>query len=394
MNRIVWLVFLFSSMICVVAFSTVQNFYWTRTSTGGTQISVFNPVIVGPGVCVFQGLGESSLKASGEWTYHEDRGGFSSNLGRLFFPAPYVEYSISAIMQFDPEGINHGAYGVFFETGVNDSLQDTGYIAQLDRNSKELLIKRRGNGGDTSGSEWILKRVNLSGVYPDEWWIEEHEMELTVTRVPGTMNQKQLHVRIDDQWLLAGYPIENLILPDMNFTGFWAGEGKTYFMCLTQYVKDTEQDYIPGDETSVLAWYMYQSGRIDNDPPLAKESSQPVIFKAHGTTRIFYPGGAKEGITWKAPSMIFLSGLDLSLPLAMQASFIQFKDRILMNTSGGNTGAAILKPYLPWEDSLIIFDEVLIDNRRVTELSFKAFRFSQEVDLSKRSDWAKLVLVQ
>ncbi len=65
-----------------------------------------------------------------------------------------------------------------------------------------------------------------------------------------------------------------------------------------------------------------------------------------------------------------------------------------MNTSGGNTGAAILKPYLPWEDSLIIFDEVLIDNRRVTELSFKAFRFSQVVDLSNRNDWAKLTLVQ
>ncbi len=126
MNRTVWVGFLVLAMITNVAFSTVQNFYWTRTSTGGTQISVYNPVIVGPGVCVFQGLGESSLKASGEWTYHEDRGGFSSSIGRIFFPAPYLEYSIRAIMQFDPEGTNHGAYGIFFETGVNESLQDTG----------------------------------------------------------------------------------------------------------------------------------------------------------------------------------------------------------------------------------------------------------------------------
>lgn len=391
MKTIVIGLLLISTLILGIGFSSINNFYWVRSSEGGTALSVYTPPE--QGVCVFQGLGNPDILFSGLWEYREDRGGFSSSSGRLFFPAPYAEYAIKATMQFDPVGPDSGSYGVFFDTRVTDDNKDYGFMIRLDRNSRELLIKRRSDGTDTGGTQWMLQRINLTSKFPDSWWTQEHELELVVTRVPGSLTLKQLSVRIDDQWLIAGYRFDDLIQPTSNYTGFLSGGSDILFMCMIQDEKDTGNEYIPGDERSVLAWYHQSSGRIDNQPPLAKESKDPVYYQAGSDNRIYYPGGAKEGITWKAPAMIFLSSLDLSLPLVLNSGLIQFSTRLDMNTSGGNTGAAILRPYLPWQDALIIFAEVRINNRVVSELSHKSFRFNQEIDLSKPTDWAKLIPV-
>ncbi len=161
----------------------------------------------------------------------------------LFIPNPRDSYRIDVVAQIQPPLSGwFGGFGVLFETKVNSSsLNDTGYIVQVDRHYGQIIVRKRDDGSD-SGNHRILLRYNVvfnegdvdyqfqdgndtngsSAVRNNPWWEEVHTLTLNVQHTGN--NNKTLTVKIDGDHVFT-WEIPDPIPVDeasLNFTGLRA----------------------------------------------------------------------------------------------------------------------------------------------------------------------------
>ncbi len=188
---------------------------------------------------IFKNLDLNNYRKVGHWEIHEE-GFYSSSQGSsqalLFIENNNEEYTIKARAILDANATN-GGYGIFFETALNDSNQDTGYVLQFDRGmgSGSIIVRPRTLGSEGNRiSTHVFDHSN--SFIPDKnteegsnWWSGERELKLQVTRVPDTANSKNLTVWIDNQLLFDDLIFESNVEAENNFTGFRSWHtGTTY----------------------------------------------------------------------------------------------------------------------------------------------------------------------
>ncbi len=165
-----------------------------------------------------------------------------SGYGLLFIDNSKTDYTISVESQLSSG--TTGGYGIFFETTLDGSNKDTGYILQYDRSysNGEILIRPRTNGSegapvvrfsvlfDNGGSgDWVLTGGVKNNQNP--WWTTTHTMKLVITTIDTGLNTKTIDVYVDDT-LIIHYSFTSSILAsqvDLNQTGFRAWGVTTHF---------------------------------------------------------------------------------------------------------------------------------------------------------------------
>ena len=162
--------------------------------------------------------------------------------GLLFIDNDNDEYTINISAALTTG--TYGGYGVFFETKLNDALKDTGYIVQLDRgfDGGQIIVRHRTNGSEESpelrfsvlfddggNGDFVLTGGTKNNSNP--WWIETHNMQLTIELNDDPVFNKKVSVYIDDVFLFE-YAFESDILPgeeSLNQTGIRVWTKMTYF---------------------------------------------------------------------------------------------------------------------------------------------------------------------
>lgn len=186
------------------------------------------PPTLTPTSYIFGNLDLSGFNHTGTWT--ENSTGFMSSFGLLFVPVGANEYQISSTAVLAAG--TSGGYGILFDTTVNASNQDSGYVLQLDRGLVKIVIRRRTNGSESA----VLPITYLpayTGLVPtnksDPWWTSSHVMTLAVSEVSGSPGTKALAVTIDGTPIISNWIFASSIAPADCLTGYrsW-GNTATY----------------------------------------------------------------------------------------------------------------------------------------------------------------------
>lgn len=173
--------------------------------------------------------------------------------GRLFIPNNSDEYSITTTATLGKDwgsaAGTQGGYGIYFETSLSADNKDTGYVLQFDRGGNGLRLFNFINGIEqwgtyksyTHSTDSVIPSTNT-----DPWWVQQHNVTLEVTRVPGTVDQKRLSAWIDGQKLSINYTFTSTLDPADSYTGLRAWSATTVFKSLSE-IKYT---YVPADSTA------------------------------------------------------------------------------------------------------------------------------------------------
>ena len=210
--------------------TSLLNANGTVEAGGGTT-----PPVLTPTSYVFGNLALADFTHTGTWT--ENSTGFMSSYGLLFIPIGASEYQVSstAILATGTSG----GYGILFDTSVNASNQDSGYVLQLDRGLVKIVIRPRNNGSEAA----VLPITYLpayTGLIPtnksDPWWTSSHIITLTVSEVSGSPGTKTLAVSIDGTPIIANWTFASSVAPADCLTGYrsW-GNTTTYIRMDVSY---------------------------------------------------------------------------------------------------------------------------------------------------------------
>lgn len=204
----------------------------------GKQQWVYEGSLPGEGTgerYVFSEMELDGFSRTGQWEARGD--GFYSGFGQLFIENPrssYVIESVAALGEGFFSGGLSGGYGIFFETTLDGSGRDTGYVLQLDRNyaGGEVVIRPREAGSESSP---VLRMSHAShpDIIPadkdDPWWTEEHTVVIEVTD-PGTQEgKKELRVSIDGEVLVESFEIQAVPDSAENHTGYRSWHAGTLY---------------------------------------------------------------------------------------------------------------------------------------------------------------------
>jgi prepilin-type N-terminal cleavage/methylation domain-containing protein len=201
------------------------QFYWDIP----TQKWVYNSIETGKHY-IFKELNPMDYIHTHTWNMDD---GFYSTYGKLFIENQEEEYLISTKAKLDDDGKKNGTgYGVFFETSLTNGNKnrDSGYVLQFDRGLGGIVIRPRTNGRESSPiySAYHADNTIIPSDKTNEWWTQEHNVDIQVNNAENQTDKKTVNVRIDGETVIQDAIIDSSS-GDIRYTGFrsW-GSGTTY----------------------------------------------------------------------------------------------------------------------------------------------------------------------
>lgn len=154
---------------------------------------------------------------------------------RLLFPINEDEYTITTTATLSESQYNHGGYGIFFDTYVEqDNAYEThGYVFQFDRGytSNGAMIIRSHSFGRESNPIWIVT-YDQTTAFPSKaedsnWWLEMHEITIDVKNTDETTREATFYI---DGVLLGTFSYEDTRSTNQIHVGFrgWAVRSDFY----------------------------------------------------------------------------------------------------------------------------------------------------------------------
>ncbi len=139
----------------------------------------------------------------------------NTSYGTLFIDNNKSTYTIIVRAQLTVS--TSGGYGIFFETTLDNSNKDTGYVLQFDRGyaSGEVIIRSRANGNEVANPVY---RYNVgfagggSGAFVasggtknnvNPWWLEIHDIKLVIADNNDPLKNKQISMYVDNVFLFT-----------------------------------------------------------------------------------------------------------------------------------------------------------------------------------------------
>lgn len=175
-------------------------------------------------------------------SFSDSGSSIDTQYGLLFIDNDNEDYTINVSAALTSG--TYGGYGIFFETKLNEDLDDTGYIVQLDRgySGGEIIVRHRTNGAEESpelrfpvqfddggNGDFVLTGGITNN--SNSWWIETHNIQLVVELNDDPVLNKKVSVYLDDIFLFE-YAFESDVLPgeeNLNQTGIRVWTKMTYF---------------------------------------------------------------------------------------------------------------------------------------------------------------------
>lgn len=154
------------------------------------------------------GVLPADFKRTGTWTKAADVGFTSGGNAEalLFLPNPRSAYTYSTEATLQPPlASTQSGYGLLFNSTINASNADTGYVVQFDRGwtaTGSIAIRRRTAGVESSPlTGFVFGPANSHGVVKDRntaegaaWWSAPHALTLVVTAIDATTRRVEFQV--------------------------------------------------------------------------------------------------------------------------------------------------------------------------------------------------------
>jgi prepilin-type N-terminal cleavage/methylation domain-containing protein len=175
---------------------------------------------------LFEALNDGISIAAGSFI---DTGtALKSDLGILYIPNPYIDYTIVMNAQIT-ESSAYGGFGLLFDSVVSDLKKesDTGFIVQLDRgySGGEIIIRPRLNGKEQNPVFRFGVTFNSSGAFvtnggtknnQNPWWMQPHELKIIVESYTDSINNKRVSVFIDQIYLFQYAYVSSITSAESN----------------------------------------------------------------------------------------------------------------------------------------------------------------------------------
>lgn len=173
----------------------------------------------------------NQMPVSTGWT-SDGNGNVGSSSGILLANNTRQSYTLSIVASVGRGNIL--GFGVIFEATVGTNNVDTGYVIELSRCTRQVVLRHRVNGEDgpivhTAPAPMIPNNMGSN------WWTNLHEFKVQVVKPPGTENIKLVTFFIDNVKLFENVQIT---VPDSqteSLAGIRAGKSYTVSESITIY---------------------------------------------------------------------------------------------------------------------------------------------------------------